>query len=91
MTRIVSIWLPHWPIERLRATTKGTSAEPPENEPFALTETNERGLIIKALNSPALALGIRAGIGLADARAAVPHLRAAQADPDGDALAFAVR
>jgi protein ImuB len=88
MTRIVSVWLPDLPIERLRrdrrqGTTSGSrsrsvsrSDKPPVNRyPFALVATGPRGRTITAVNLSAQAEGAYVGQRLADARAVLPTLR----------------
>ena len=88
MTRIVSVWLPDLPIERLRRdrrqrTTSGSqggsqgrSDKPAVNRhPFALVATGPRGRTITAVNRSAQAEGAYVGQRLADARAVLPTLR----------------
>jgi len=85
MTRIVSVWLPHWPIERI--IRDGACAAPPE-APFALVATGEKGVTLTAVNKAAAREGLEPGLGLADARARCPHLHTAEAQPDADAGAL---
>ena len=48
MSRMVSVWLPLLPIERLKREKRG---EPfPVDRPFALVGSEERGLVLTALN-----------------------------------------
>jgi protein ImuB len=56
----------------------------PEDVPFALVERGARGLTLRALNPAARALGLYRGQGHADARAIVPHLAGAPAEPERD-------
>lgn len=89
MTRIVSIWLPHWPIERLkRAAKPGASSPIPDDRPFALAAMTERAMTITAVNAAARAESIAPGLGLADARARCPRLQSAPAEPERDAQAL---
>lgn len=85
MRRIVSVWLPHWPIERLMRHKPGTV---PDEKPFALVEGGARGIRITAVNSCAAREGLHPGLGLADARAAVPALVSHPAEPERDARAL---
>jgi protein ImuB len=78
MTRIVSVWLPAWPIERLRR--HHGPEEVPADRPLALVVHSTHGLEIAAANEAARALGVRAGVGLADTRAALPELVTLPAD-----------
>ena len=91
---IVSVWLPLFPIERCkreRAHRKDGSLPDkfiPDDRPFALVGSEERGLVLTAVNAPCFRTGLAAGLGLADARAICPHLLTAPAAPDKDAGAL---
>lgn len=85
MKRIVSIWLPSWPIARLKR------AEPeavPVHHPFALVESGAHGLAIFALNDAAARLGLEAGTALTCAQAAHPGLLSRAAEKRKDKLAL---
>ena len=96
MKRYLSLWLPDWPLTRLRRArrstlptrlpTGATPARPPR--PFALTETSPAGLTIAAATPAARALGVVPGLGLSDARARVPHLATAPIDRAADQAAL---
>src|SRR5688500_17497430 len=80
--RMVSVWLPHFPIERLKRETRG---EPfPAELPFALVGSEDRGLLLTAINGAAARVSLYAGLSLADARAIHPTLITAPAEPDKD-------
>lgn len=66
---------------------------PPDGTPFALVERRARGLTLRALNAAARAGGLRAGQRHADARAILPRLLSAPAEParEADALAALAR
>ena len=111
MARIVSVWLPDWPIERLCLHSPG---KVPAHAPFALVDTahtaahgrqdnvgrkagsrtpadrvKSRGsthtsLYLTAVNLPAREAGLAVGMALADARAMVPRLATAPAEPNRD-------
>ncbi len=85
MTRIVSVWLPLWPIERLR---RAMPAAVPEEAAFALVESGSHGIRITAVNRKAASEGVRVGQALADARAAVPALLSRPAEPRRDRFAL---
>lgn len=88
MKRVVSAWLPDWPVTVwMRPQPDGTGAShprPPEGAPFALVEKGVHGLILLALNEPARALGLMRGQAHADACAMVPQLISVPAEPDRD-------
>ena len=98
--RVVSLWLPHWPLERRRqslrrlASTRpggaGVDAEPRE---FALVEAGAHGIELAALSEGARAAGLRVGQPLTDARAYCPQLASEPIDraADADALAALAR
>jgi len=71
MRRFVFVWLPAWPIERMR---RANPEAVPDDRPFALVEAGSHGIVIAAANAQARAEGIRPGQSLADARAIYPGL-----------------
>ena len=77
--RVVSIWLPHLPIERW-AKVNGTLAD----ARVALVEEGPHGQLVAAVTEAARAAGARPGMRLTDARALDPGLVAVAADGDGD-------
>jgi protein ImuB len=88
--RYLSLWLPEWPLERMRlAARRAGLAFPPEEAPLALTAI-ERGVPrLAAVGPAARVLGLVPGMALADARAARPDLLVHQAEPLADAAELA--
>ena len=86
MKRIVSVFLPHWSIERreCKAIAADKPIERPAEAPFALVESSHRGIRLSAMNASASALGLSLGDGLSDARAIYPGLIVAPANPLAD-------
>ncbi|MGH6749398.1 MAG: Y-family DNA polymerase [Methyloceanibacter sp.] len=84
MSRMVSIYLPHLPLDRLKRAGKALT----DDRPFALVGSEERGLILTAVNGASAAQGLIPGMGLADARAICPHLLTAPAEARKDAEAL---
>ena len=85
MSRMVSVWLPHLPIERLKQeTARARSEPPPDDRPFALASSDAHGLKLTAVNAASARNGLSPGLGLADARAICPQLLTAPAAPDKD-------
>jgi protein ImuB len=85
MSRYVSVFLPHLPIERLKRERAESGEAPlPDDRPFALVGSEERGLVLTALNEASLNEGLSEGFGLADARAICPYLLTAPAAPKKD-------
>jgi protein ImuB len=90
MSRIVSVWLPRWPIQRfLAAQARSPSHAPVDPEqPFVLAADAPGGPRIAALNAAADAEGLKAGDQVSDARARVGSLQVSAADPAADAAAL---
>src|SRR5262245_23837736 len=88
MSRIVSVFLPHLPIERLKRQRKGNWRALAEARPFALVGSEAHGLILTAVNQRSVANGLYPGLGLADARAICPQLLTLPAETEKDAAAL---
>src|SRR5262245_55703993 len=88
MPRIVSIWLPRWPILRfLRAQSR--AYEPVDRQhPFVLVVDVAGRPRIAALNEAAEAQGLAVQDLLADARAKTDMLQVHRADPAADDAAL---
>ncbi|TNE60490.1 MAG: DNA polymerase Y family protein [Alphaproteobacteria bacterium] len=87
MRRIISVWLPRWPTDRRRQkqAPAGTSADA---GPLALTHQDGSAQRLYAINEAADRIGLEAGMTLAAARAILPTLETAPADPEGDKAAL---
>ncbi len=77
--------MPDWPITVWR---RASPAPPPPETPFALVERIGGGLCLRAVNAAARALGLYRGQTQADARARVPGLITAPADPAAEVAAL---
>jgi protein ImuB len=91
MQRIVSLWFPHLPIERLKRALMAKGLSSPllsAHVPFVLVTPGARGLRLAACNDEARARGLQPGERLADARAKVPDLASAVHEPTGDAASL---
>ena len=90
MPRIISVWLPRWPIRRFLAAQSRTSTPTPVDPdlPFVLTIEAAGGPRIAALNEAAYAEGLAVHDLLADARAKVTTLQVRPADPAADDAAL---
>lgn len=85
MRRIVAVWLPFWPVERLRRAAPETL---PEGRPAALVAAATGGFRLTAVEALAAAEGLLPGRLATDARALVPELVLHPADPAADAAAL---
>ena len=93
MSRIVSVWLPRWPILRMLAAQTQQAREPTEkriapDRPFVLAVASAGGPRIAALNEAAEAAGLAVGEPLADARAKAGFLQVRAVDSAADDAAL---
>ncbi len=72
--RIIALWFPHWAAETSRADYDA-------HAPFALIDMHKNAQRLVGLNSAAGESGLYPGMTLPDARALVPELQTAMADP----------
>jgi protein ImuB len=90
MSRIVSVWLPRWPIKRFLAAQSISSAGKPidPERPFVLAIPATGGLRIAAMNEAAENADIVVGDPVADARAKADSLQVRAADSAADDAAL---
>ena len=90
MSRIVSVWLPRWPILRALAALAKKPGENPiaPERPFVLAVAGAGGPRIAALNEAAEACGLSLGEPLADARAKAGFLQVRALDAADDDAAL---
>ncbi|MDN2567405.1 DNA polymerase Y family protein [Aquibium sp. A9E412] len=85
------MWFPHLPSDRILRRRLGRGwraaarcAAPAERPPLVVTRHEANTRRIAACDEAAAALGLRPGLGLADARARHPGLEAVEAEPEAD-------
>ncbi|MBD0417465.1 Y-family DNA polymerase [Oryzicola mucosus] len=78
MARVVSLFLPRWPTDRLRR--KSGAASPPPEAPLVLVGRTGNRRVIVALDANAQALGVGVGMAVTKAQAMVPGLIVLDAD-----------
>jgi protein ImuB len=90
--RILSLWLPRLPIDRIQRPLACGSAAPDEatscqsaDAPSIVVARQNNALQISALDAAAARLGLEIGLPLANARAICPQLRVFDADEAADA------
>jgi protein ImuB len=90
MSRIVSVWLPRWPIYRfLAAQARGHCGKPVDpDRPFVLAVAGSGGPRIAALNAAAEEARLTIGEPLADARAKAGFLQVRDVDTAADDTAL---
>src|ERR1700757_3258218 len=88
MRRVMYLWLPRWPIDRLRLSNRKNSGWPAETIPFATVADAAGRRLLAAVNPAATAAGLVPGMPLADALSFLPGLVTALAKPAEDAAAL---
>jgi protein ImuB len=83
MRRVVSLWLPTWPTDRLRKQ----NAAPPDG-PLVTTMHDGRRRVIAAVDAAAAQSGLYPGMPVAQGQALVPELAVLEARPQDDAAAL---
>jgi protein ImuB len=83
MRRFLCLWFPRWQTDRWRRQTLY------QGGPLALTTSGQGGVRLTAIDRSAARLGLTVGMTLADARALLPDLTVANAEPKADAKALA--
>lgn len=84
MRRVVCIWFPTWPTDRLRRQTDA----PPPDRPLVTALRDGSRRVIAMADTAARAAGLVPGMAVAHAQAIVPGLAIVEADPPGDAAAL---
>ena len=84
--RILSLWLPRLPTDRIQRQLARTTAAPADinNAPCIVVAKQNNALQISALDDAAAHLGLEVGLPLANARAVCPHVRVFDADETAD-------
>jgi protein ImuB len=82
------LWLPRWPIDRLRLSHQKGPAAPAEKVPFATVSDAAGRRLLAAVNPAAAAAGLSPGMPLADALSFLPGLATALAEPAEDSAAL---
>ncbi len=88
MRRVMYLWLPRWPIDRLRLSHPKNSGASAEEIPFATIADARGRRLLAAVNPAAAAAGLAPGMPLADALSFFPGLATATAQPAEDAAAL---
>jgi protein ImuB len=83
--RILSLWLPRLPTDRIKRQLAHSNAEPVNTHPCIVVAKQNNALQISALDDAAADLGLEIGLPLANARAVCPELQVFDADPVADA------
>ncbi|MDB6452516.1 Y-family DNA polymerase [Falsirhodobacter sp. 20TX0035] len=81
MARILSVFLPAWPTDRLR---RQADHAPPEDAPLIVAGRVGNRRLVTGVDAAAAALGLRVGMAVSKAQALVPGLLVEKADPAAD-------
>jgi protein ImuB len=84
MRRVVSVWFPTFPTDRLQRV----GVLPSAGGPFVTTSHDGRRRVVAAANAVGQGLGIWSGMPLASAQALVPGLGILEAEPEADEAAL---
>ena len=87
MRRVISVFLPTWPTDRLRRHPN--AAVPPPDKPLVTALHDGRRQAVAAADRAARSLGLTPGMPLAQAQALVPGLAVVPAEPEADARELA--
>ena len=84
--RILSLWFPHLPAERILRQRLGRSwrSRPSDHLPLVISHRDKNAQRIAALDERAEALKLKRGMGIADARAMHPSIDVVEADAEAD-------
>jgi protein ImuB len=85
MRRVISVYLPFWPIEARRKRMKPSSAP---DRPFAIAGQEGQKQVIVAADPQLLHDGIKVGMSLTHARTILPQIATLPAEPREDAKAL---
>ncbi len=84
MRRVISVWLPTWPTDRLRKQAQAGFDALPAEAPLVTAAHDGSRQAVAAVDGRARALGVRPGMALAQAQALVPGLVIRPAQPEAD-------
>ena len=85
MRRVVSVWFPHWPTDRLH---RHRSKPQDKEAPLVTALDDGRRRVIAAVDGAAARMSLRPGMAIAHALARVPQLEVEEAEPEADAGAL---
>jgi protein ImuB len=86
--RILSLWLPRLPTDRIKRQLLRGNAEPVNNKPSIVVAKQNNALQISALDDAAAGLGLEVGLPLVNARAVCPDVQVFDADEAADVQAL---
>jgi protein ImuB len=82
--RIVALWFPRLPTDRLQRRSKASAKRPAETPPLVIVSKVKNAMSLSAVDRKATALGLSIGQPLANARAMLPELKVVAANEPED-------
>ena len=83
MARVISVFLPLWPVDRLRRQD-GIPSDSPPDRPLVLAGRVGNRRVLTAVDAAAAGMGLKPGMPVSKAQALVPDLRVEPADVAAD-------
>src|SRR5215469_13957607 len=85
MRRVISLYLPHWPTDRLRRTSKEFAAR---DKPLVTAIMHGQRRVLASTDQAARRLGLEAGMTVTHAQSLIPELTVVNAAPEEDEAAL---
>ena len=85
MRRVISLYLPHWPSDRMRRASKDA---PPRDKPLVTAMMQGQRRVIASVDQAAAQLGLSRGMAVTHAQSLVPDLTVIEATSDDDEAAL---
>jgi protein ImuB len=85
MRRVISLYLPHWPTDRLRRASKDA---PPRDKPLVTAMMQGQRRVIASVDQAAASLDLTSGMTVTHAQSLIPDLEVVDATPEEDEAAL---
>jgi impB/mucB/samB family len=85
MRRVISLYLPHWPTDRLRRASKDA---PPRDKPLVTAMMLGQRRVIASVDQAAARLDLSCGMTVTHAQSLIPDLEVVEATPEEDDAAL---
>ena len=85
MRRVISLYLPHWPTDRLRRASKDA---PPRDKPLVTAMMQGQRRVIASVDQAAAQLELSCGMTVTHAQSLIPDLTVIDATPEEDEAAL---
>jgi protein ImuB len=85
MRRVISLYLPHWPSDRLRRMRREVAAR---DKPLVTAMVQGQRRILASVDEAAVRVGLSVGMTATHAQSRIPDLTASEATPEEDEAAL---